>query len=351
MRLLPKCLIAFALTGVAALAVLDRDAGASAPATRPEPPPAVVDVALAVTTAFAPRHWAPGSVISRGDARVASEQGGRLVRIVEVGQQVGAGDALAVLDDTALALREREATAQLARIGSQLALATRQEARYAQLAAQQNIARAQHDQLQAERDVLAQEHAASAATLAQIRHQRRQMTVRAPFPGVVAERLAQPGEYLAAGAAVARVVDTGNLEVRVRAPVELARHLGVGGRVLLRHGGGESTHAITALVPVGDEASRQLELRIGLAEPGLSVGSAVEIGLPRDSERQVLAVPQDALVLRREGSHVLRVDAGQRAERVEVETGEQLDGLVEVRGALQGQALSIQDPARATALR
>lgn len=363
MRLLSKCLLAAALAAPAALLLLDHDADASAPPA-PEAPPALVSVAPAVTASFAPRHWAPGSVISREDARVASEQSGRVVRIAEVGQRVRRGDALAVLDDTALSLRERQAAADLARIQSQLDLATRQEARYAQLAAQQNIARAQHDQLQADRDVLAQERAGAEATLAQIRHQRSQMAIRAPFPGVVAERLAQPGEYLTAGSAVARLVDTDDLEVRVRAPVDLAQHLTVGTRVPLRFAGEESAHPITALVPVGDEASRQLELRVGAASLRLPVGTAVEAGLPSDTRREVLAVPRDAVVLRREGSFVLRVDAANKAERVGVETGADLDGLVEVRGDLRagdrlivrggervepGQAVSIQPLSRAVA--
>jgi RND family efflux transporter MFP subunit len=365
MRTLPKFLIVLAIAGIVAAFVLDRDADASAP-PKPATPPAIVGVAPAVATSFSPRHWAPGSVISREDARVASEQGGRVIRIAEVGERLRSGDALAVLDDTALRLREREAAANLARIQSQLDLAIRQEARYAQLAAQQNIARAQHDQLQADRDVLAQERASAEATLAQIRHQRSQMVIRAPFPGMVVERLAQLGEYLTPGGAVARLVDTSDLEVRVRAPVDLAKHLRIGGNVLLRIAGTESVNAISAMVPVGDEASRQLELRISMASLQLPVGTAVEVGLPSEAERDVLAVPRDAVILRREGSFVLRVDAADKAERIAVETGANLDGLVEVQGDLRagdrlivrggervqpGQTVTIQDLAEATALR
>ncbi|KAF1722145.1 efflux RND transporter periplasmic adaptor subunit [Pseudoxanthomonas wuyuanensis] len=366
MRMLPKCLLAVAVTTAAAALLFDRDADASAPAKPPAPPAAIVDVAPAVATSFAPRHWAPGSVISRDDARVASEQGGRIVRIAEVGTRLRSGDALAVLDDTALRLREREAAANLGRIRSQLDLAIRQEARYAQLAAQQNIARAQHDQLQADRDMLAQERASAEALLAQIRHQRSQMVIRAPFPGLVVERLAQLGEYLAAGEAVARLVDTDDLEVRVRAPVDLAKNLRVGGNVLVRVAGTESVNTISALVPVGDEASRQLELRIAMASLQLPVGTALEVGLPSASERNVLAVPRDAVILRREGSFVLRVDAADKAERIAVETGASLDGLVEVQGDLRagdrlivrggervqpGQTVAIQELAQATAMR
>ena len=368
MHLLAKSLIALAAAGAVAAAVIQRDADASAPPApqAPQAPPAVVEVAAVVSAPFASLHWAPGSVISTRDARVASEQAGRIVRIAEVGTRLRAGEPLAAMDDTALRLREREAAAELGRIQAQLALAVRQESRYAQLAAQQNIARAQYEQLQAERDVLAQQRAGAEAILAQIRHQRSQMVVRAPFAGVVVERLGQLGEYLGPGTAVARLVDTGHLEVRVRAPVDLAGRLEPGAQVRVRSGSVESDHRVTALVPVGDEASRQLDLRIDAISLQLPVGSAVDVGLPSDRVREVLAAPRDALILRREGNAVLRVDASGKAERVAVETGEALDGLVEVRGALRagdrlivrggervqpGQAVSIQAPAAAVAAR
>lgn len=371
MRTLHKTLIAAGLAAALLVPLIDFDAGASTPDQQPEAPPAIVSVAPAVSTELAPRHWAPGSVISRQDAKVASEQSGRVVRVVEVGQYVRAGEAIAVLDDTALGLREQENQAELARIQAQLDLATRQEQRYAQLAAQQNIARAQYDQLRSERDALAQDRARSQSLLAQTRHQRAQMTVRAPFSGVVAERMVQRGEYVTGGAAVARVVDTGAQEVRVRAPVDLAKYLAVGTPVQVRVDGKETPHPVSALVPVGDEASRQLELRIALDQQDLPVGSAVEVGMPSAAPRVAVAVPRDAVILRREGDFVMRVGADSKAERLPVQAGTEVGDLVEVSGAVKPgdrlivrggervepgqrvtvQALAGQAPARAVTMR
>lgn len=331
MRILHKSLITAALAAAVLVPFVDFDVDASAPAA-PQTPAAAVSVAPAVNVELAPRRWSSGSVISRQDARVASEQDGRVIRVAEVGQRLRAGEALAILDDTALRLREREGEAELARIQAQLDLATRQEQRYAQLAAQQNIARAQHDQLRADRDTLAQERVRAQALLAQTRHQRTQMTVRAPFAGVVVERQVQLGEYVTTGAAVARVVDTAAQEVRVRAPVDLARHLAVGTPVVVRADGAERTHPVSALVPVGDEASRQLELRIAMDDGELPVGSAVEVGMPSAEKRAVVAVPRDAILLRREGDSVLRVGRDGKAERLAVETGAQVGELVEISG-------------------
>lgn len=371
-RLNIKSVLALALVPALVVPLIQWDVDANTPERTPEAPPAVVGVATAVTAELAPTHWAPGSVISRKDAKVASEQDGRVVRVVEVGQKVRAGEPLAVLDDTALRLQEQQGEADLARIQAQLDMAARQEQRYAQLAAQQNIARAQYEQLRADRDMLAQERARAQALLAQTRHQRTQMTVRAPFDGVVAERSVQLGEYVNTGDAVARLVDTGSQEVRVRAPVDLAEQLSVGTPVKVRvgkqgDGAKERTHAVSALVPVGDEASRQLELRIAMDIGELPVGTAVDVGMPSARKRAVVAVPRDAVILRREGDFVLRVAADNKAERLPVTTGTEVAGMVEVAGAVKpgdrlivrggerieaGQAVTIQqDLARATASR
>jgi len=370
-RLPGRIILLLALVPVLLVPLVKWDADATPPA-KPDAPPAVVGVANAVTTELAPVHWAPGSVISRRDAKVASEQDGRVVRVVEVGQKVREGEPLAVLDDTALALQERQGEADLARIQAQLDMAARQEQRYAQLAAQQNIARAQYEQMSADRDMLAQERARAQALLAQTRHQRTRMVVRAPFDGVVAERSVQLGEYVETGSAVARLVDTGAQEVRVRAPVDLAEHLAVGMQVQVSVGrrdadkdGKQRMHPVSALVPVGDESSRQLELRIAMDVGELPVGTAVEVGMPGARKRSVVAVPRDAVILRREGDYVLRVASNDTAERLPVKTGAQVDGLVEVQGAVKpgdrlivrggerieaGQAVTIQrDLSRATA--
>ncbi|MET3931039.1 RND family efflux transporter MFP subunit [Lysobacter sp. OAE881] len=372
-RLPGRIILVLALVPVLLVPLIRWEVEATPPA-KPATPPAVVGVANAVTTELAPMHWAPGSVISRRDAKVASEQDGRVVRVAEVGQKVRAGEPLAVLDDSTLALQQQQGEADVARIRAQLDMAARQEQRYAQLAAQQNIARAQYEQTRADRDMLAQDLARAQALLAQTRLRRTQMVVRAPFDGVVAERSVQLGEYVGIGDPVARLVDTGAQEVRVRAPVDLAQHLAVGMPVEVSVGKrgttektGTRTHPVSALVPVGDEASRQLELRIAMEDGELPVGTAVDVGMPDSGRRSVVAVPRDALILRRDGDYVLRVASNNTAERLPVKTGTEVDGLVEVQGAVKpgdrlivrggerieaGQAVTIQqDLARATAAR
>ena len=325
-------LVRLGLLGVAlalACSGIGSSATAQAPAV-PEPPAVPVGIALATSAQFAPRLWVPASVVGHDDARVASEQDGRVVSVAEIGAWVERGGALARLDDSLLRLQERQNRTQIARIEAQLGYARSQEGRLETLVQRASIAGSQLDEARAQRGVLEQELASAQVTLDETRHRLRNTVVAAPFAGTVAERFVQPGEYLTPGASVVRLVDTRTLEVRARAPVQLAAGLDAGLRVTLRHEDGEVREAIRAVVPIGDENSRQFELRIDLADTRWPIGSALQVGLPSADAREVVAVPRDALILRADGTFVMRIDADGLAQRVAVDTGDAHGELVEV---------------------
>lgn len=302
------------------------------PATASEPPPAVVEVAAAVTSSMVPLHWVPGSVGSRHDARIASMESGRVIEIAEVGTQVRRGDLLARVDDEAHALAVRQAEANLQRAESRRSYAERQAERMESITQRSSVAEAQLDQIRADRDERRQESLQAKAALADAERRWRDASIRAPFNGTVAERFVEIGEHLASGAPVLRLVDTVDLEVSARAPVAMASVLKAGAGVQVRENQTLHTAKLRAVVPVGDTQSRQLEVRIALPASAWTVGTAVDVGLPSDAARAGIAVPRDALVLRNDGTYVFRIDADGKAERLDVETGESQGDLVEVSG-------------------
>lgn len=319
--------------GAAFVFVTHRSGVANAqPATAREPPPAVVEVAAAITSSMVPLHWVPGSVGSRHDARIASMESGRVIEIAEVGTEVRRGDLLARIDDEAHALAVRQAEANVQRAESRRSYAERQAERMESITQRSSLAAAQLDQIRADRDERRQESLQAKAALADAQRRWRDASIRAPFNGTVAERFVEIGEHLAAGAPVLRLVDTVNLEVSARAPVAMASILKAGTSVQVREN--QILHAakLRAVVPVGDTQSRQLEVRIALPASAWTVGSAIDVGLPSATVRAGIAVPRDALVLRNDGTYVFRIDADGKAERLDVETGESQGDLVEVSG-------------------
>jgi RND family efflux transporter MFP subunit len=318
----------------AAVFVFNRSGTASAqqPARAAAPPPAVVDVAAATRSTMTPLQWVPGSVGSRHDARVASTESGRVTEIAEVGTRMRRGDLLARVDDEALALAVRQAEASLQRAESRREFAERQATRMESMPQRSSVAEAQLDQIRADRDERRQESAEARAALDDARRRLRDASIRAPFDGTVVERFVEIGEHLGAGGAVARLVDTADLEISARAPVALAAVLKAGAEVQIREGRRAQPARLRAVVPVGDAQSRQLEVRVALSASSWTVGSAVEVGLPSDAAHAAIAVPRDALVLRNDGTFVFRIDADGNAERLAVETGETQGEFVEVRG-------------------
>jgi RND family efflux transporter MFP subunit len=300
----------------------------------PEPPPTVVEVAKADIARIAPRHWAPGSVVSRDDAKLATSAAGRLEYVAEVGTRLEAGDRVAKLEDETIRLRLEDAKSELARITAQRELAERTRARLEKLAESNSIAANQLDEARAEVAQYAAQVRQADVRVKSAQHDLDQTELRTPFPGIVAERLVQRGEYVATGAAIAHVVDTSHLEARVQAPLALASLVKPEMKLPVRLGEREFKASVRAVVPVGEERSRQFELRLSLVDADLLVGSAIEVALPEHEVAETLAVPRDALVVRGDGSYVMRIKGDGTAERVEVTSGASDGELTAVTGGL-----------------
>jgi RND family efflux transporter MFP subunit len=326
--------LANACTATAALGFMLVCDIASAQSKAPEPPPTVVEVAKADIAQIAPRHWAPGSVVSRDDAKLATSAAGRLEYVAEVGTRLKAGDRVAKLEDETIRLRLEDAKTEVARITAQRELADRTRVRMEKLTTTNSVAANQVDEARAQVTQYIAQLRQAEVRVRSAEHDLEQTELRTPFPGVVSERLVQRGEYVATGAAIAHVVDTTHLEARVQAPLALASLLRPGMKLPVRLGDREFKASVRAVVPVGEERSRQFELRLVLIGADLLVGSAIEVALPEREVAQTLAVPRDALVVRGDGSYVMRIKADNTAERVEVKAGASDGELTAVSGSL-----------------
>lgn len=310
-------------------------------------PPVVVEIATARSARMAPRAWIPGSIVSRDDAKVAGIVAGRVQWIAEVGHRVEAGGVLARLDDTIVKLRAAELKAQVARAQAQAELARAQLDRYESLAATKIYPQNQLDEARAQLDMARHDVTRLSAQLNHAEYDAQQSTIRAPFPGVVTERFTQRGEFLQVGAAVARVVNTDGVEARATAALAFAGNVKPGQVVAIRVAGDEARATVRAVVPVGDERSRQFEVRLALAKTQWPVGTAVEVSVPTGDDRPAVVVPRDAIVIRPTQSYVMRVGQNGTVERREVDAGSVVENMVEIRsGVAVGDRLVVRGAER-----
>lgn len=96
----------------------------------------------------------------------------------------------------------------------------------------------------------------------------------------------------------------------------------------------EKKDVIRAIVPVGNEVSRMMEVRVALTPGDFPIGSAVRVALPHSEYHQASTVSRDALVLRKTGTFVYQIDAEEQAIQIPVTTGIGLGDRIEVIGEL-----------------
>ena len=305
--------------------------GAAASAQTADEPAVVVEVAKANVARVAPRRWVPGGVFSRNDARLATSAAGRLEYVAEVGTRIKAGERIAKLEDEALRLQVEDAKSDVARIEAQRAMSERQLRRIEGLA-NNSISQTQLDEVRSQLAVLTAQLQQAQVRQRAAQHSLAQTEVRAPFPGIVTERLAQRGEYVTTGSAIVRLVDTVHLEVRAQGPLSLVSLVKPSMQLPLRAGGRQIDANVRAVVPVGEERSRQFELRLSLADSALSVGTPIEIGLPEREATDALVVPRDAIAERQDGKYLMRVGSDGKAERIAVIADASDGDMVMIRG-------------------
>jgi RND family efflux transporter MFP subunit len=224
--------------------------------------------------------------------------------------------------------------AQVARAKAQLVVAATQLERFNQLALTKVVSVSQLDDARAQSDVAHDDVLRAEAQLRQAEYEINESQIRAPFPGIVTERFIQKGEYVQLGAATVRLVNTADVEARATAALGLAANIRPGQIVSIRDHGPEYPARIRTIVPVGDDRSRQFEVRVVFENTDWLVGTPVEVSLPSATERIAITIPRDALVIRQNHSYVLRVSHTNTVEELDVTTGIALADVVEVSGPL-----------------
>ena len=306
------------------------------------PPPAPVVVATAENRMLAPVTWYPGTVISRNRARVAAEVEGRLEWVAEIGASINEGEVVARLDDALLRQSLAENEAAVARESARLTFLDAQVRRLEKLVTRNTATRSRLEEAVAERDISRSELRAARARVALTMERLERTRIKAPFGGIVTERVLQSGEWAESGRAVVRIVDAGALEVQAWIPVAALAFVEEGSELALLANPDRSSARVRTIVPVGDNRSRLYELRLGVEGRSWPVGQDVRVAIPTAEARAVVAIPRDALVLRRGGAAVYRVDANGLADRVAVTPGIAQDELIEVDGIAPGDRVVIR---------
>ena len=298
-------------------------------------PPAAVVTAEAEMRQLAPSVDLPGTVISRFDSRLASELAAKLVWIAEVGTVVKEGDTVARLEDFTYKLLEMEAQARVEREQARVTFLRSEKSRLDELSEKNLSAKSQLDQVVSDLAIAESEETMARVQLGLTQISMHITQIRAPFDGLITERLRNIGERLNVSDEVIRIVNPDALEVVARAPLNTVNFIADGAVLQLHNDYRSGDASVRTIVPFGNPQSHMFEVRLDVDPELWTVGESVRLSMPTANVKVVLAVPRDALVLRREGASVFRVNDDMTAEQISVITGIGDGSHIEVIGELK----------------
>ena len=172
--------------------------------------------------------------------------------------------------------------------------------------------------------------------LALARQQLADTSIRASFDGMVQERRASVGEYLAAGAPIINVVKMNPLRLRAEVPEREAQSVQMGQRARVKVEGGAYDYMgrIMRLSPTISEQNRVLVVEAEISNDGrLRPGAFVSAEIVTDDTGTAITVPTSAIVTFAGIEKVILVQNGKALEKP-VTTGRRTPEWTEVLGGV-----------------
>jgi len=329
-ELLSSALVTFAFISAISLLSFSGDATAATP----EKPAHLVSVASVKQEQVKPSIWLPANVISRKNSPISAEQTGQLLWIEEVGSQVKKGQLLAKIDDRHLKLQLAGQQAQGKQHQANVDYLTGQKARFLKLREKNNSALSEYERVNKDLTIAINEVVAVNISIEQTLLALEKTTIKAPFSGNISQRFVHVGELISIGRPLVQLIDTKNLDIKIAAPISIAPFLKKGSKVMVKWNQTLLELPVRTWSQAGDQASRTFDVRLSADGIAMLAGTPVTVSLPKQSPREAILVPRDALMLRENETYVLTIDDDKQAQKVSVLIGQGVNSWVSVTGAL-----------------
>jgi len=260
------------------------------------------------------------------DVEVVSRVTGVVKEIfLEEGEWVNAGQALAQLDDESTRIQVQEAKARAEN-------AVNAYKRAKDLFEQNLIAGEEYENAKYQMEIMKAQLAAARLNL-------KYTTIKAPIPGVVAERFIDPGDHVTVNQVVYRIADRNPILARVRIPEKEVRRIKLGQRARI------SVEAVPDRVfegrvdmisPVVDPQTGTVKVTVGVDNRAglLAPGMFATVKIVIDTHERALVIPKKALLLEGDIDHVYLFRDGKAVNR-RVKVGYETSGEVEVLEGLE----------------
>lgn len=267
-----------------------------------------------------------GNAMSFASARLVASSSDYLVELhVEEGQLVKQGQLIARFNDT-------EEAARLAELKVQLSEQSRQLARLKNLTKSQASAISLYDEQNAKVE-------ATQAQIAALQAKISELTIRAPFNGMLGLRQVSQGAYLTSGTEITTIDDLSRIRVEFSVAEQYLSDIKTGMKVTgssAAYRNEKFTGTVSAIDPRIDEVTRTVRIRAIVDNPALKLRPGMLLKmLVTLQEADVLEISEKAILPLQSRNFVFVVGKDQKVQQVAIETGQRRPGSVEVVSGLK----------------
>jgi RND family efflux transporter MFP subunit len=250
-----------------------------------------------------------GVVRARYETDLGFRVAGKITeRIVDVGDTVHAGDLIARLDPKDLQLQVASAEAEISAATSNFAQASSDEERYTALKARGFAAVADYERKKAAKDEAEGRLERARRALDLARNQLAYADLKANADGVITATLAEPGQVVAIGQAVARLAQHGEMEALVALPETWLGETRASQATMRLWSGPKRRFSVRLreLSPQADPMTRTYAARFTIENPddAVALGMTATVTLSHGEETAVAKLPLAAVLDRGTGPSV-----------------------------------------------
>lgn len=169
---------------------------------------------------FHPLKKAPAQVVTLQNSRLSAQLSALVESVkVQVGDEVVKGQELVTLECIDFELKKEQLVAEQKSLAAERGFAQYQYERSSKLLKSKSVSKETHRRQKSELSKLQAQIHLLGSKIRQAEKQIERCVIRAPFAGIVAERLVDVGENVAPRTALLRLIDVHNLEVEVQVPI------------------------------------------------------------------------------------------------------------------------------------
>lgn len=276
-----------------------------------------------------------GSLESNESVELRSEINGTIERIkFDEGQRITAGELLFQIDMEKLKASYDQALANLK-------LAETTAKRYKNLVQTKAVSQQEYDQTVATLE-------SNRATVALAREQLADATIKAPFDGIMGERLVSEGQFVSQGTALGSIYNQDPMKVTFHVPERYVGEIREGQNIAMQVAAyQDKTYEgeVYFIAPNIDEATRTAMVKARVPNPDskLRSGMFANLELILNVKKDTVLVPETALIIKGDAVSVYTVDEEDTAQLRPITVGVRRDGMVEIVNGLDAEEVVITE--------